>query len=89
MRPKKANAPAPVLRLVQNQPSKDLIETLAWLLQEASAGRLTGIAYAAMFPQNKFVVQTEGEARRNPLYALGMVHVLADEMTRKMRPADE
>lgn len=89
MKPKKANAPAPVLRIVQPPKDEEVIESLTYLFAEAVAGRITGIAYVATLPQKKYIIDTAGEANRNPLHALGAVHMLADELTRRLRPADE
>lgn len=66
--------------------SGDSVEVLEALLEEARAGRLIGIAFAAMYRQRRYIVNTAGEARRSPTFSLGMVQMLADELRRLERP---
>jgi hypothetical protein len=70
----------PPFVLVDAHPPDDVIKALEYLLDEARSGKLIGIAYGAMFRQRSYIVSTAGEGRRNPLFALGVVHVLADEL---------
>lgn len=81
------NHKAPLLTLVPSaaHPNRqDLIESLTWLLQEAAAGRITGLAFAAIMPNREYVVETVGEAHANPLFTLGVLRVLDSELTRKV-----
>lgn len=70
----------PPFTLAQVHPPEDVVAALEFLLGEARNGRLIGIAYGAMFRRRNYIVNTAGEAHRNPLFALGVVHVLADEL---------
>lgn len=76
MKPKKSANPQPVLRLVPNQPSSEVVDSLLYLLQEATAGRLIGLAYVGIFPKRHWLGEAAGEARRNPLFALGAIKML-------------
>lgn len=76
---------APLLRLVQNQPSKDMIETLEYLLQEAREGNLIGLAYSALLPGRKFFVDVVGEAHADPVRAIGAAQLLSHEVMSRMR----
>lgn len=80
----KKNA-APVLRVIQNQTSKEVIDTLLYLLQEAEGGRLIGFAYGAMLPQGKFFVDAAGAAYRSPLVAMGIIQCLSNELNARIR----
>lgn len=84
-RTKKPTQTRPTVVPFKQPQNEDVIETLAYLLVEASAGRLTGIAYAATVSQGNYITDVAGEAHRKPLTALGMVHVLADNLTRQIR----
>lgn len=70
----------PPFVLANGHPPDDVIKALEYLLKEARDGQLIGIAYGAMFRRRHYIVSTAGEGRRNPLFALGVVHVLADEL---------
>jgi len=86
-----ADTPTTMLSIVRPQSSQDVdvVETLAFLLQEAKEGRLTGISYAAVRQDKSFIVDAAGESYRNPVRALGEVHMLADELTRRLRAYPE
>lgn len=79
----------PVLSIVKNKPSKEVMETLAYLIQEAAAGNLLSFAYVAKLPQKKYVMDTVGETAIDALGELGMVHMLADSLKRRLLSADE
>lgn len=59
--------------LVNETVSHDTIEALEFLLQEARSGELIGLAYGAMLKRRTCIVDTAGEAYRNPLFTLGVV----------------
>lgn len=67
-------------RLVGDTISPDLIEALEHLLDEAKSGRLIGFAYAAMYKGRTYIVDTAGEARRNPTFTRGMLRALDDRL---------
>lgn len=84
-----ADTSTQMLSIVRPQSSQDVVATLVYLLQEATEGRLTGIAYAAVRQDKSFIVDAAGESYRNPVRALGEVHMLADELTRRLRAYPE
>lgn len=71
--------------LIQLHPSDDGVETLEYLLQEAREGKVIGIAYGVMLKRRNYIVDTAGEAHRNPLFALGVVNMLAGELMQRAR----
>lgn len=69
------------LSIVKPYVSEDLVETLEYLLQEALAGRLIGMAYGAMLPGRKFIVDAVGEAHSNALSGVGLAQYVSQEIT--------
>lgn len=65
--------------------SHDTVEALEFLLHEAKRGEVIGIAYGAMMKRRSCIVDTAGEAYRNPLFALGVVCMLSDDVARRAR----
>jgi hypothetical protein len=85
----KKNA-APLLRLVPKKsaevkPCASTIETATYLLQEAIAGRLKGLAYGAILADKHYYVETTGAADTDPLFALGVIEILRDQMCERHR----
>jgi len=78
---------APLLRLVpkKSAPCASTIETATYLLQEAIAGRLKGLAYGAILADKYYYVDTTGAANTDPLFALGVIDVLRDKMCERHR----
>lgn len=74
--------------LVQETVSHDTIEALEFLLEQAREGELIGIAYGAMLKNRYCMVDTAGEAHRNPLFALGVVCMLSDGLSARARGTD-
>lgn len=75
----------PSLHLVPAGTSDDTIETLEHLLAEAKAGRLVGLVYAGLYRRQQYFVDATGECHRNPTFTLGMVSVLHNEITARIR----
>ena len=73
------------LLLVPNTISQETIEALEFLLQEARSGELIGLAYVGMMKRRSCIMDTAGEAYRNPLFALGMVSMLSTEIANRAR----
>lgn len=69
-----------VLTIVPPGVSKDTIQALTYLLQEARAGNITGLAYVAMHKANDFSIDHAGEVRSYPLASIGAIRILADEL---------
>jgi hypothetical protein len=65
--------------------SHDTIACLEHLLEEARRGEIIGLAFAALCKRRKFVLDTAGEAHRNPTFARGMVAALDDAIGMRMR----
>lgn len=79
----------PPFTLIHAHPPDDVVEALEYLLAEARAGRLIGLAYGAMFRRRHYIVETAGEAHRNPLFALGVIDILEDELRARVRGSDK
>jgi len=77
-------------QLVQhpNALSIDTVECLKELLQDARQGDLIGVAFCAMYRRRKYIVDTTGEAYRNPTFARGMVDALHDLLGKRARGDD-
>lgn len=71
--------------LVPDSLSANTIKCLEALLEHARSGELTGIAFAAVLKQRKYIVNSAGEARRNPTFSRGMVAALDDELSARIR----
>lgn len=65
--------------------SVDTVECLRELLTEARQGDLIGLAFCAMYRRRKYLVDTTGEAFRNPTFARGMTAALDDLLGRRAR----
>ena len=66
--------------LVPDSISNDTVECLEQLLAEARKGVVIGVAFAAMLKQRQYIVNTAGEAHRNPTFSRGMVQALSDKL---------
>lgn len=75
--------------IVREKVSHDTVEALEFLLHEARRGELIGIAYGAIMKRRSCIVDTAGEAYRNPLFALGVVCMLSDDVAIRARDGDE
>lgn len=78
----------PIL-LVPDSLSTNTIKCLETLLEHARSGEVIGIAFAAMLKRQKFIVNSAGEARRNPTFSRGMVAALDDELSARIRGGAE
>lgn len=67
------------LFLVKNKPDAATIRALKELLEQAIAGRLSGIAYVALLPDRGYSGDIVGSARKHPIYTRGLVRVLEDQ----------
>ena len=66
--------------LVPDTISKDTVKCLEQLLRAARQGQVIGLAYAAMLKRREYIVNSAGEAHRNPTFARGMVSALDDQL---------
>ena len=78
----------PIL-LVPDSLSTNTIKCLETLLEHARSGEVIGIAFAAMLKRQTFIVNSAGEARRNPTFSRGMVAALDDELSARIRAESE
>lgn len=69
-----------VVTLVTTGASSDTVHALTYLLQEARAGRVVGVAYVAMHKAHDFSIDHAGEIKRYPLPAIGAIRLLADQL---------
>lgn len=71
--------------LVPDTVPHDLIECLQMLLKAAKNGELVGVAFAGMLKQRGYIVNTAGEAHRNPTFTRGMIAALDDQLSGRVR----
>lgn len=79
----------PPFTLMRATVSHDTVEALEFLLHEAKRGEVIGLAYGAMMKRRACIVDTAGEAYRNPLFALGMVCMLSDDIAIRARNGEQ
>lgn len=77
-----------VLHLVQQAVSKDTVDALEFLLQEARAGRVIGLAYVALHNSHDYTVDMAGFTKTAPSLTRGAVHTLDDELAALIRKPD-
>lgn len=65
--------------------SEETIECLETLLDRARRGQVIGIAFAVMLKRRAYIVNSAGEAHRNPTFARGMVAALDDQLSQRIR----
>lgn len=66
--------------LVADTLSNDTIECLEELLADARAGAVIGIAFVAVLKKRGYIVNSAGEAHRNPTFSRGMLRALDDRL---------
>jgi hypothetical protein len=74
--------------LVPDSVSNDTVECLEQLLKHARSGEVIGLAFAAMLKQRTFIVNSAGEAHRNPTFSRGMLAALDDQLSQRIRGED-
>lgn len=79
----------PPFTLMRATVSHDTVEALEFLLHEAKRGEVIGLAYGAIMKRRSCIVDTAGEAYRNPLFALGVVCMLSDDVATRARSGGE
>lgn len=65
-----------VVTLLPPTCSLETVETLEFLLGEARAGRLMGLAWISLHPGGRYNVDVTGEAGEQPEFVLGLTRVL-------------
>ncbi len=71
--------------LIQDTISNETIASLEQMLKEARKGELIGIAFAAMLKRRGYIVNSAGEAFRNPTFSRGMLRALDDKLGERVR----
>lgn len=74
-----------VLSLVRPTVSADTVKAAEYLLQEARAGRVIGLAWVALQPGYGYEVDWAGEVKRDPTFTRGTLKKLDDEVSAKLR----
>lgn len=74
--------------LIPDAVSVDTVECLEQLLQRAHAGEVIGVAFCAMLKRRSYIVNTAGEAHRNPTFARGMIAALDDSLSRRIHSGE-
>lgn len=72
------------LSSVRETVDKDTIDCLEALLDEARDGKIIGLAFAALYPGKRYLVDTAGECLKSPTYAAGMVLQLQNAISEKI-----
>lgn len=75
--------------LISDSISTDTVKCLEQLLAEARRGEVVGLAFAAMLRRRAYIVNTAGEAHRNPSFARGMVAALDDQLSHRVHRAND
>ena len=75
----------PPFILVPDNVPHDVVECLKTLLKHAQKGDLIGLAFAGMLKQRGYIVNTAGEAHRNPTFSRGMLAALDDQLAGRVR----
>lgn len=70
--------------LVPDNISNETVRSLEQLLEHARKGEVIGIAFAAMLKRRGYIVNSSGEAFRNPTFARGMVQALDDKLAQRV-----
>lgn len=60
--------------------SRDTIQALEELLEDARAGHCVGVAFAAMYRRNRMVLDTAGECTSKPVHTVGMLNILTNRI---------
>lgn len=71
--------------LIPDTISNETVKSLEQLLREARKGNLIGVAFAAMVKQRGYIVNSSGEAFRNPTFSRGMLRALDDRLGERVR----
>lgn len=71
-------------KLVPDDGSRDTVECLEHLLEQARAGEVIGLAYAVIMRRRNFRVNACGEAHRSPTFARGVLATLDDELSARI-----
>lgn len=66
--------------LVHDAVSHDMVEALEQLLEAAREGQAIGMVFGVMLKRSRYIVDSAGEARKNPTLARGICLAIDDEL---------
>jgi hypothetical protein len=75
-----------ILLKAASKPSPETVKVLRYLLGEAEAGRVTGLAFVALHQGNDYSTGVIGHSREIPTITRGMVKMLDDEVAELLHP---
>lgn len=75
----------PPFVLIPDDISHDTVKCLESLLHKARRGEVLGLAFAAILKRRGYIVNTAGEAHRNPTFSRGIVAALDDQLAHRIR----
>ena len=75
------------LRLVREPVSHSTVQCLRQLLEAAERGEIVGLAFGAVLKGKRYMVNTAGEAYRNPTFTRGMICALDDDLRDQIHAA--
>lgn len=75
--------------LVTDTVSTNTVDCAQDLLRMAQAGELRGLAFCAILRGNNYIVNTAGEAHRNPTFTRGMVAALDDSLSHRIHNRED
>lgn len=75
----------PPFFLVPDNISNDTIECLKQLLDHAKRGEVIGLVFGAMLRHRHYIVNSAGEAHRNPTFARGICAAIDDRLSERIR----
>jgi len=70
--------------LLPDSVSHDTVVCLETLVEQARRGEIVGLAFGAILRRNNYIVNTAGEAYRNPTFARGVIAALDDELSARI-----
>jgi hypothetical protein len=79
----------PAFTLVPDSISHDTVEALRVLHEQATEGKIVGVAFTAMYRGRYFIANSTGECYRNPIFSAGMVWMLLDKLRHLARHGTE
>lgn len=71
--------------LISDTVSTETVRCCEQLLEAAKKGEIIGVAFCAMLKRRAYIVNTAGEAHRNPTFTRGMVAALDDQLATRVR----
>jgi hypothetical protein len=75
----------PPFRLVPDTISKDVVQALTELLEQAQQGQIYGMAFVAMVKGRYFIANTAGECERNLDYTRSLLLRFDDKLADRLR----